>query len=264
MSTPLIHPTAVVDPGAVLGEGVRLGPYTVVEAGVEIGEGTVAGPFCRFAGPTVIGPRNRFESHCSVGAPPQDLKYDGEPTRLVIGADNVFREFVTLHRGTPGGGGVTQIGDNDLFMAYAHVAHDCNVGSNTIFANGATLAGHVDVGDHVIVGAFSAVHQFCRVGDHAFLGGFTVATKDCLPYMRTVGGRPARCFGPNTLGLERKGFSAERRAALKKAWRYLHNPKLTTSEALARIREELGDQEDVRYLVEFIEGSERGVILARG
>ncbi len=264
MSAPKIHPTAIVDPSAKLGEGVVLGPYTIVEADVEIGDGTVAGPFCRFSGPTVIGPGNRFESHCSVGAPPQDLKYDGEPTRLEIGAGNVFREFVTLHRGTPGGGGLTQIGDKDLFMAYAHVAHDCTVGSNTIFANGATLAGHVEVGDHAIIGAFSAVHQFCRVGDHAFLGGYTVATKDCLPYMRTVGARPARCFGPNTLGLERKGFSAERRAALKKAWRYLHSPTLTTSEALARIEEELGEQEDVRYLLEFIRSSERGVILSRG
>jgi len=264
MSTADIHSTAIVDASAVLGAGVVLGPYTVVEAGVEIGEGTVAGPFCRFSGPTVIGPGNRFESHCSVGAPPQDLKYDGEPTRLEIGADNVFREFVTLHRGTPGGGGLTQIGDHDLFMAYAHVAHDCKVGSNTIFANGATLAGHVEVGDHVIVGAFSAIHQFCRVGDHAFLGGFTVATKDCLPYMRTVGARPARCFGPNSLGLERKGFSKERRTALKTAWRYLHNPKLNTADALARMEEELGDQEDVRYLLEFIRSAERGVILSRG
>jgi len=264
MSRGGIHPTAVVDPSAKLGEGVVLGPYTVVEAGVEIGDGTVAGPFCRFAGPTVIGPGNRFESHCSVGAPPQDLKYAGEPTRLEIGADNVFREFVTLHRGTPGGGSLTRIGDRDLFMAYAHVAHDCMVGSDTIFANGATLAGHVEVGDHVIIGAFSAVHQFCRVGHHAFLGGFTVATKDCLPFMRTVGGRPARCFGPNTLGLERMGFSEDRRAALKKAWRYLHNPRMTTSEALERMEDELGDQEDVRYLLEFIKGSERGVILSRG
>jgi len=264
MSAGGIHPTAVVDPAARLGAGVVLGPYTVVEADVEIGDGTVAGPFCRFSGPTVIGPGNRFESHCSVGAPPQDLKYDGEPTRLEIGAKNVFREFVTLHRGTPGGGGLTQIGDNDLFMAYAHVAHDCKVGANTIFANGATLAGHVEVGDHVIVGAFSAIHQFSRVGNYAFLGGFTVATKDCLPFMRTVGGRPARCFGPNTLGLERAGFSEERRAALKRAWRHLHNPKLKTSEALARIEEELGEYDDIRYLLRFFEGSERGIILSRG
>ncbi|NOZ94576.1 MAG: acyl-ACP--UDP-N-acetylglucosamine O-acyltransferase [Acidobacteria bacterium] len=264
MSAAGIHPTAIVDSSARVAEGVTLGPYTVVEADVEIAAGTVAGPFCRFAGPTVIGPDNRFESHCSVGAPPQDLKYDGEPTRLVIGAGNVFREFVTLHRGTPGGGGLTKIGDHDLFMAYAHVAHDCTVGSNTIFANGATLAGHVSVGDHVIIGAFSAVHQFCRVGDHAFLGGFTVATKDCLPYMRTVGSRPARCFGPNTLGLERQGFSEARRAALKRAWRLLHNPKLSTAEALASMEGELGDQEDVRYLLDFIASAERGVILSRG
>ncbi len=259
-----IHPTAIVDPGATLGDGVVVGPYAVIEAGVELGDGCHVGPFCRLSGPTVIGPRNRFESHCSVGAPPQDLKYGGEPTRLEIGEGNVFREFVTLHRGTPGGGGVTRIGSHGLFMAYAHVAHDCRVGDHVIFANAATLAGHVEVADHATIGAFSAVHQFCRVGPYAFLGGFTVATKDCLPFMRTVGSRPARCFGPNTIGLERKGFDEERRRALRRAWRYLHDRKLATSEALGRIAAELGDQPDVRLLLEFIAASERGVILARG
>jgi UDP-N-acetylglucosamine acyltransferase len=183
---------------------------------------------------------------------------------LEIGPGNLFREFVTVHRGTVKGGGVTRIGGHGLFMAGSHVAHDCQVGNYVIFANGGTLAGHVEVEDYATIGAFSAVHQFCRVGAYAFLGGFTVATKDCLPFMKTVGARPARCFGPNTIGLERKGFSAQRREALKKAWRILHNPKLTTSEAVARIQEELGHEPDVAALLQFMQNSQRGVILARG
>lgn len=261
---PGAHPTAIIDPGAVIGAEVEIGPYTVIEAGVEVGDGCRIGPFCRLSGPSVIGPGNRFESHCSIGAPPQDLKYADEPTRLEIGAGNVFREFVTVHRGTPGGGGLTRIGDDSLFMAYAHVAHDCFVGSKTIFANAATLAGHVEVADRVTIGAFSAIHQFCRVGEYAFLGGFTVATKDCLPFMKTVGSRPARCFGPNTIGLERLGFAEDRRDALKRAWRQLHSPKLPTAQAIEKIEAELGDQPDVRQLLDFITGAERGVILSRG
>jgi UDP-N-acetylglucosamine acyltransferase len=200
-----IHPTAVVDPDATLADGTVVGPYAVIEADVAIGADCEIGPFCRFGSGTTVGARNRFESHCSVGAPPQDLKYAGEATRLEIGEENVFREFVTLHRGTADGGGLTRIGNKSLFMAYAHVAHDCLVGSQTIFANNATLAGHVEVRDFATIGALSAVHQFSRVGRHAFLGGFTAANKDCLPFMSTVGNRPPKCYGPNTIGLERKG-----------------------------------------------------------
>ncbi len=260
-----IHPTAVVDPRArdrrrrrdrsLHG---RRGRASGSETGRRIG------PFCRLTGLTTIGRRNRFESHCSIGAPPQDISYAGEPTRLEIGDDNVFREFVTIHRGTPKGGGVTRIGRRSLFMAYAHVAHDCQVGSRTIFANDGTLAGHVEVGDFATIGAFSAVHQFCRVGRHAFLGGVTIATKDCLPFMKTVGGRPARCFGPNSIGLERKGLSAESREALKRLWRLLHHPKLNTTAAVDRARGELGDQPEVGHVLEFIDSSTRGVILSRG
>jgi UDP-N-acetylglucosamine acyltransferase len=259
-----VHPTAVVDATAVLGDGVEVGPYTVVEAGVRIGDGCQIGPFCRFTGAAEVGARNRFESHCSVGAAPQDLKYGGEPTRLEVGDDNCFREFVTVHRGTQGGGGVTRIGNQNLVMAYAHVAHDCLVGSFTILANASTLAGHVEVGDFASLGAFSGVHQFCRVGVHAFLGGFTVATKDCLPYMKTVGSRPARCYGPNTLGLERRGFAPERQEALRRMWRLLHSPKLNTTQAMERIRAELAGQEDVDLILAFIDSSERGVILSLG
>jgi UDP-N-acetylglucosamine acyltransferase len=259
-----IHPTALVDPAARLGADVTIGPFALIEAGVEVGDGCWIGPYTRVAGPTTIGPRNRFESHCSVGAPPQDLKYAGEPTRLEIGADNVVREFATFHRGTPGGGGITRIGSRSLYMAYAHVAHDCHVGNDTIFANAATLAGHVEVGDFATIGAFTAVHQFCRVGAHAFLGGFTVATKDCLPFMKTVGGRPAKCYGPNSIGLERKGFSEDRRRALKSAWRHLHNPKITATQAIEKVTAELAGQADVDLVLAFIAASHRGVILARG
>jgi len=259
-----IHTTAVVDPGAAIGENVVIGPFALIEKNVEIGNGCHIGPYTRVSGPTKIGKNNHFESHGSVGAAPQDLKFDGAPTRLEIGDNNTFREFITLHRGTTGGGGITRINNNNLFMAYAHVAHDCLVGSDTIFANSATLAGHVEIGDFATIGAFSAVHQFCRVGEYAFLGGFTVATKDCLPYMRIAGSRPAKCYGPNAIGLERRGFSAERRRALKRAWRYLHSKKMTTSEAIERIKEELSDSEEVNLVLNFIESAERGVILARG
>ncbi len=259
-----VHVTAIVDPSAELADGVEVGAYTVIEAGVRIGPDCLIGPFCRFTGNTTIGPRNRFESHCSIGAPPQDLKYKGEPTRLEIGSDNWFREFVTMHRGTPGGGGLTTIADGNAFLAYSHVAHDCHVGSRVLFSHAASVGGHVEVGDDSTVGAYSSVHQFCRVGPHAFIGGFSACTKDVLPYMKTVGARPARCYGPNTIGLERKGLSEERRTALKRLWRLLHHPKLTTTEAVERARAELGDQPDVKLTLDFIEQAERGVILSRG
>ena len=259
-----IHPTAVVHPDARIANDVEIGAHAVIEAGVEIGAGCVVGPLCRFEGPTTVASGNRFISHCSIGAPPQDIGYKGEQTRLEIGPGNTFREFVTIHRGTVKGGGVTRLGANSLYMAYAHIAHDCRVGDHVIFANAGTLAGHVDVGDFSLIGAFTAVHQFCRVGEHAFLGGFTVATKDCLPFMKTVGGRPASCYGPNTIGLQRKGFSEERVGALKRAWRHQHNPKLPTREAVEKITTELGDQPDVARVLDFIATSQRGVILARG
>lgn len=263
MST-MIHPTAVVDPKAELGEDVVVGPLAIIEAGVRVGDRCNVGPLNRLVGDTTIGSDNRFESHGSIGAPPQDLKYAGEPTRLEIGDNNVFREFVTIHRGTPGGGGVTSIGCDGLFMAYVHVAHDCQVGSNVIFANNATLAGHVEVGDGSTVGALTAVHQFCRVGEHTFIGGGSIVTKDSMPFMKIVGNRPARCFGPNTLGLERKGFSEDRRKALTAMWRILRSPKLNTSQAVARIKDELAGQPDVDQVLAFIETSQRGVILSRG
>jgi UDP-N-acetylglucosamine acyltransferase len=259
-----IHPTALVHPDARVADDVEIGPYVVLDGDVEIGAGCVIGPLCRFEGPLKVGAGNRFISHCSIGAPPQDISYKGDPTRLEIGPNNVFREFVTIHRGTPKGGAVTRLGGNGLYMAYAHVAHDCQVGDNVIFANNGTLAGHVHVGDFATIGALTAVHQFCRVGEYAFIGGGTIATKDVLPFMKTVGSRPARCFGPNSIGLQRKGFAVERVEAIKRAWRFLHSPKLITSEALVHIREQLADAPDARRIADFIDASERGVILARG
>ncbi|MCM2313554.1 MAG: acyl-ACP--UDP-N-acetylglucosamine O-acyltransferase [Thermoanaerobaculia bacterium] len=256
-----IHPTAIVDPTAIIGSDVEIGPYAVIEAGVEIGDGTEIGPHVRIMGPTKLGKRNRLTGNASFGTDPQDLKFGGEKTRLEIGDDNLFREFVTVNRGTIGGGGVTTIGSNNLFMAYSHVAHDCHVGSSVIFANCGTLAGHVEVGDFATIGAFTAVHQFCRVGNHAFLGGDTIVTQDALPFVKTVGSRPAKTYGINHIGLQRKGFSAESIEALRKAYKLLTRSKLLQQEALERIDAELGDIPEVRYFSEFIKSaSKRGVV----
>jgi UDP-N-acetylglucosamine acyltransferase len=240
---------------------VRVGAYAVIGPQVKIGAGTVIDAHAVVDGDTTLGRDNHVYPFASVGLAPQDLKYHGEATRLEIGDRNVVREFVTLNRGTGGGGGLTSIGSDNLFMAYAHVAHDCRVGNHTIFANGATLAGHVDVADHVTIGAFSAVHQFCRVGIYGFLGGYTVATKDVLPYSKTVGNR-ARIYGVNTLGLQRRGFSAEVIAAIRQAYRVLLQSRLNTSEALARLEAEPMIPE-VRLLVDFIRTARRGVVLRR-
>jgi UDP-N-acetylglucosamine acyltransferase len=195
---------------------------------------------------------------------PQDLKFRGEQTRLVIGNQNVFREFVTINRGTRGGGGVTRVGDRNVFMSYAHVAHDCQVGCDTIFANGATLAGHVLVDDYATIGAFSGVHQFCRIGKHAFIGGFSVVTKDAPPYAKTVGNR-SRVYGLNSIGLSRRGFSKETILRLKRAYRWLLQSKLNTTHALAQIERDPSLRcPEVDYLVEFIRTSDRGVTLRRG
>lgn len=257
---PIIHPTAFVHENAVLAENVEIGPFTFIDQWVTIGDGTIVGPHTRIEGHTIIGERNRFTGHGSFGTPPQDFKYKGEKTELHIGNDNVFREFTSVHRGTPGGGGITRIGSNNFLMAYTHVAHDCAVGSHTIFANAATLAGHVEVGDHATVGAFSAVHQFCRVGEHAFIGGGTIATQDVLPYIKTVGNRPAKTYGVNTIGLQRKGFNKESVEALQRVYRILTRGKMLMADALAKIETEFAPFAEARYMVEFIRASKRGVI----
>ena len=240
-----VGPYASIGPNVVIGPNCRIGGSSVVDGWTEIGEGTEVYPFA------------------SIGLSPQDLKYKGEPTRLVIGKRNVFREFVTIHRGTVGGGGITEIGDNNVFMAYVHVAHDCHVGNNTIFGNMATLGGHVHVEDFANVSAGSGVHQFCRVGRYAFIGGYSVVTKDALPYARTVGTR-ARIYGLNTIGLIRRGFTSDTITRLKRTFRYLLQSKLNTSAALQHIEaDETLACTDVQHLLEFIRRSERGVILKR-
>ena len=258
-----VDETAIVHPSAVLGPGTVVGPHAVVGAGVRMGRACRVGASAVIDGDTELGDECQIFPFASVGLIPQDLKYAGEHTRLLIGHRNVIREFVTIHRGTRGGGGLTFIGDDNVFMAYAHVAHDCIVGTKTIFGNGATLGGHVVVEDEATISAFSGVHQFCRVGRQAFIGGYTVVTMDALPYGKTVGNR-ARVYGVNTIGLERRGASPQTISELKQAYRYLLQSKLNTTHALERIDADaaLGCPE-VSYLVEFIRTSKRGVNLRR-
>ena len=256
-----IHPTAIVDASASIGAGTEVGPYVTIGANVRIGRDCRIGASSVIDGWTEIGDGNEIFPMASVGLIPQDLKFGGESTRLVIGNRNVIREFVTIHRGTAGGGGVTRIGDRNLFMAYAHVAHDCQVGDDTIFANGATLAGHVLVEDCATIGAFSGVHQFCRVGRYAFIGGYSVVTKDALPFAKTVGNR-ARIYGVNTIGLVRRKFSPDVIGKLRRAYRHLLHSN--TSRALAQIERDPSLRcDEVQYVVDFIRTSSRGVGLRR-
>ena len=259
-----VDPSAHVHPLARIGEGTMIGPHCTIGPDVTIGNRCTVGASVVIDGWTEIGDETRIFPMASIGLAPQDLKYKGERTRLVIGRRNTFREFVTINRGTAGGGGETRIGDENLFMAYVHVAHDCHVGSHTIFGPGATLGGHVGVGDFATISAYSGVHQFCRVGRHAFIGGYSVVTKDALPFGKTVGNRPARIFGLNTVGLVRRGFSPETVRQLRRAYRYLLSSKLNTSRALLRIEQDAAlTSPEVKYLIEFIRTAERGVILRR-
>ena len=260
---PAIHPTAVVAASAVIGQGCVIGPGAVIGPSVTLGRDVQVGAHAVVEGDTTIGDGTQIFPFGSIGLAPQDLKYRGERTRLVVGRENVFRESVTIHRGTVGGGSETRIGDRNLFMAYAHVAHDCRVGSDTIFGPGATLGGHVEVGDFAQVSAYSGVHQFCRVGRYAFIGGYSVVTKDALPYAKTVGNR-ARVYGLNTIGLVRKGFSPDVVRQLRQAYRFLLTSRLTPSKALAAIDADPRlSSSDVRELVTFIRSSKRGVTLRR-
>jgi UDP-N-acetylglucosamine acyltransferase len=254
-----VHPTAVVHPGAALGSGTTVGAFSVIGAEVSLGEECSIGPHAVIEGPAVLGNRCRVFPFACLGMAPQDLKYRGEETTLEVGGDNTFREGVTVHRGTAGGGGITRIGSNNLLMAGTHVAHDCQVGSHVIFANAATLAGHVTVEDGATIGAFSGVHQFCRVGRHAYIGGYSVITQDALPFILTVGNR-AKSFGINVIGLERKGFSPEAIHALKTAYRILFRSRLTLQVALERLEREFPDSAEVGALADFIRTSQRGVI----
>jgi UDP-N-acetylglucosamine acyltransferase len=256
-----IHTTAIIDPTCEIAPDTVIGPYCILGPHTCIGAGSLLDSHVTVHGWTSIGERNHFYSHCSIGTDPQDLKYQGEHTLLKIGNDNIFREFVSLNRGTKGGHGETVIGNHNFVMAYSHVAHDCIVGSNIIMANAATLAGHVTIEDHATIGAFSAVHQFCRVGPHAFIGGFSVITRDALPFIKTVGERnKANIYGINTLGLQRKGFSEQSILELKRAYRILFRSQMNTGDALVKVKEHTWTAPEVTLLIDFIESSERGFI----
>jgi UDP-N-acetylglucosamine acyltransferase len=252
-----VHSSAVVSPRARLAEGVRVEPYAVIGEGVELGRGTSVGSHAQLEGPAVFGEDNRVFAHAVLGFEPQDLKYHGEETRLVVGNRNVFREFSTVHRGTVTGRGETLVGDDNYFMAYAHIAHDSRIGSGTVFANCASLAGHVDVGDRAMLNAFAAVHQFARIGRYAFVGAFTRCRQDILPFCKTDG-VDAKTYGINTIGLKRQGLPDAEIDALQKAYRLLVKSKLNTSQALERIESELAGSPAVLELVSFIRESKRG------
>jgi len=255
-----IHPTAIISPEASLAENVSVGAYSIIGEHVVLGAGCRVDEHVVIQGPTRIGRRCRFFPVGSIGFPPQDLKYKGEPTELIVGDDNIFREYVTVHRGTAQGGGRTVIGNHNFVMAYSHIAHDCILGDHIILANAATLAGHVTIADHATIGAFSGVHQFCNVGFHGFVGGYSVITKDVLPYSKTVSPREAGNYGVNTIGLERKGFSPESIKNIRAAFRVIQQSKLDTAQALAALKERFPGDQDVQPIIEFIEKSERGVI----
>ena len=263
-SGPEIDPSARVHPDARIGSGTLVGPFAVIGPKVVIGCDCNIGASAVIDGNTRVGDGTEIFPFASIGLPPQDLKYRGEDTRLTIGRRNIFREFVTIHRGTAGGGGETTIGDDNLFMAYAHVAHDCHIGDHTIFGNAATLGGHVTVEDYAAISAYSGVHQFCRVGRYAFVGGYSVVTKDALPFARSVGNR-ARVYGLNTVGLIRRGFTDEQIGQMKRAYRYLLQSKLNTTQALLQIEQDPTlSCSEITYLVNFIRTTKRGVILRRG
>jgi len=255
-----IHPQAVVSPEATLGAGVRVGPFAVIGGEVELGDGCEVHHHAVIEGPSKFGAGNVFHPFSAIGGDPQDYTFGGERVELVAGDGNIFREYVTISRGTKKGGGITRVGNENFFLAYSHVGHDCQIGNGTLFVNGATLAGHVTVQDYVTIGAFSPVHQFCRLGRYAYIGACTVITQDVLPFSLIVTERETKCFGTNTIGLQRKGFSEERIKNLQKAFRVLTRSNKNTSQALEEMRKTLRESPDVRELVEFAEKAERGIV----
>lgn len=256
---PNIHPTAVVDPSAKVGEGVAIGAYTVVGPGVEIGAGTRIGAHCTLEGPTRIGRDNRIHGHVAIGGDAQDKKFGGERAELVIGDRNVIREFCTFSRGTADGGSVTCIGNDNWIMAYVHIAHDCIIGNNITFANAASLAGHVQVDDHVIFGGFTLVHQFCKVGRHAFTSMGSVINRDVPPFV-TVAGNFAKPKGINSEGLRRHGFDAARIGTIKRAYKALYLSGQPLADSRSKIADMAAESEDARTFLEFIERSERSLV----
>jgi UDP-N-acetylglucosamine acyltransferase len=260
MSMRHIHPQAIVAASAKLGEGVKVGACAVVGEDVELGEGCMLHPHAVVQGPSIFGKNNVFYPFSVIGGDPQDYTFRGERTELAVGDGNIFREYVTVSRGTVKGGRKTSLGSGNFLLAYSHIGHDCRIGDQTLFVNGATLAGHVTVEDFATIGAFSPVHQFCRIGRYAYIGASTVITQDVPPFSRVVTERETKSFGVNTIGLERKGFSAERLQALKTAYRLLLRSRMNTSQALAEMRKTLKDSADVLELITFIESAERGIV----
>ncbi len=258
-----IHSTAIVSSEAELDGDVEVGPYAVVGPNVRIAGGSRVGPHAVIEGRTTFGHNNTIFHHVSIGAAPQDLKYRGEPTELVIGDGNTFREFVTVHRGTVGGGGTTRIGNGNLVMNFSHVAHDCRVGSHVVIANGAQFAGHVTVEDHVVVGALVGIHQYARVGESAILGAGAMVSQDVPPFCNATGDR-AHLFGLNLIGLKRRGFSPDLVSVLKKAYRIVFRSGGRFADAIARARRELPPSPQLEHFLGFLESSERGVCRPRG
>jgi UDP-N-acetylglucosamine acyltransferase len=256
--TSSVHPSAIIDPTAVLGDGVEIGPHCVIGAGVSLGERCRLHGHVVISGPTTIGANNEFYPFACIGQRSQDLKYTGEPTYLEIGAGNTFREFVTVHRATAPGG-VTRVGDGGNFLAYSHIAHDCIVGDEVIFSNNGTVAGHVIVGDRAVVGGLSAIHQFCRIGRLSISGGCSKIVQDVPPFMM-VDGNPARVRHINQVGMERAGFSRETIRIIKEGFRILYRSDLNTAQALPKLSEEFGGQQEIEQLIEFVRASKRGII----
>ena len=256
----MISPHAIVDPRAEIHPSVEVGPFSIIGPEVVVGAGTTIGSHAVIEGNTTIGENNKISHHAVIGSPPQDLKYAGEPTRLEIGNGNIIREFATIHRGTPGGGGVTRVGDRCMIMAYVHVAHDGQIGNEVVLANAVNMAGHVTIGDYVIVGGVCAIHQFVRIGRFAFIGGFTAVSQDVVPFGMVAGSRGS-LKGINTVGLKRRGFDAKGRHNLHTAIRYLVSEEMNTKTAMTKIKEEFGDNIHIQELIEFIQNSSRGICL---
>lgn len=255
----MIHPTAIVHPGAKLAPEVSVGPYSIIGEHVEIGQGTTIGPHVVIEGHTRIGVQNRIFAFSSLGGPPQDKKYRDEATSLEIGDRNTIREYCTFNCGTAQDAGVTRVGNDNWIMAYVHIAHDCQVGNHTIFANVASIAGHVRVGDHVVLGGFSGAHQFVSIGAHSMTAVATILLQDLPPYI-TAAGNTARPFGINSEGLKRRGFDAEMIASIKRAYKTLYRSGLSLKEACAEIAEQAASHPELRVLLEFLEGSKRGIV----
>lgn len=254
----MIDPTAIIHQNSEIGEEVSIGPFSIIGEGVRIGKGSVIGSHVVIEGNTNIGEKCQFFHFSSIGTIPQDLKFKGENSGLIIGSNNVFREFATVNRGTSHGSGNTIIGDNNFFMAYVHIAHDCLIGNNVIMANAATLAGHISIGDFAIIGGLVGIHQFTKIGKYSIIGGCSAVAQDVPPFMSAAGNR-AKLYGLNNTGLTRHGFSSERINNLKKGYKLLFRSNLTMQEAIKKMRTEIPQSDDIESLIKFIEESERGI-----